>query len=73
MDNNLKVNNKERKKLYIIALGVCILGMLGCLVLKGVLKADYRDICILIAITAFIYALVLTRIRCDIDEMKFFY
>lgn len=36
MDNNLKVNNKESKKLYIIALGVCILGMLGCLVLKGV-------------------------------------
>lgn len=29
MDNNLKVDNKESKKLYIIAFRVCILGMLS--------------------------------------------
>lgn len=71
MDNNLKENNKEGKKIYIVAWGVCVLGMLGCLILKGVFKADHMPICIVIAITTIIYALILTRIKCDIDELKY--
>lgn len=71
MDNNLKENNKEGKKTYIVAWGVCVLGMLGCIILKGVFKADHMPICIVIAITTIIYALILTRIKCDIDELKY--
>ena len=71
MNSTVRIDKKDDKKIYIIAWTICVLGMLVCFVLRAVFKAKYISPCIVIFVTTVIFAFVMTRIKCEIDELKY--